>query len=151
MQRALPSVPTSEDEFKIHSCLRHTVINFQFCYTKVLVMKERWEFSVIFLWQPEFLRNSNFIFHNEIRHNISQVSFCWTSFTMCIMPNEQLRFRIVRSNECVPSVSLCWLHLSFLCIQMLRQKKKMNSRVGTVVCEGFWKICGNVQSRKRSW
>lgn len=51
MKHALPfncSIATSKDELKIHSCLRHTVINLQFCYKKVLIMKKRWQFSVIF-------------------------------------------------------------------------------------------------------
>lgn len=52
MKHALPfncSVLASKDELKIQSCVRHTVINFRFCYKKVLIMKERWEFSVMFL------------------------------------------------------------------------------------------------------
>lgn len=159
MKHALPlncSVATSNDELKIHSCLRHTVINFQFCYQKVLIMKERGEFSVNFLWQPERLENSNLIFHNEVRQNMSQVSFSWIIFTMCIMQNEQLRFRVVPTNEWVPSVSLCWLQLSFLCIQMLRQKekkKKMKSDVGSVVFEGVWKTREEheIMRESRAW
>lgn len=64
------AVATSKEELKIQGELsKHTVTNFQFYCKKVLIMKERREFSVIFLWQP--FKNNNLIFDHEIRQNIT--------------------------------------------------------------------------------
>ena len=79
-------------------------------------MKWRWEFSVMFLWQPGFLKNNNLILDNEVRQNTSQAYFLWLRVTTYIMGKEEKnselcwslhRYQVFDDDDYILGFSLC--------------------------------------------